>query len=94
MCKEIIFPADEVIRENGGVGPLAEKLGYDYQRVFNWKVRGIPALEVALRPDIFAAATRAAQENLIAGEASQQAHVANTRASCATHAKLDLERLA
>jgi hypothetical protein len=60
MCKEstkeIIFPAEPVIAQYGGVGKLAEYLGYDYQRVHNWISRGIPALEVALRPDVFAAA--------------------------------------
>ena len=37
---------------------MAEALGYDYQRVHNWKKRGIPALEIALRPDFFVEATR------------------------------------
>lgn len=56
VCKKIIFPVEPVLKQYGGVGALAKALGYDYQRVHNWISRGIPALEVALRSDIFAAA--------------------------------------
>lgn len=56
VCKTIIFPVEPVLKQYGGVGALAKALGYDYQRVHNWISRGIPSLEVALRPDIFAAA--------------------------------------
>ncbi len=53
MCKKILFPAGPVIEKFGGVGPLANLLGYEYQRVHNWITRGIPALEIAMRPEIF-----------------------------------------
>lgn len=51
-----------MIRQYGGVGPLADALGYEYQRVHNWIRRGIPAFEVAMRPDIFSAVARHACE--------------------------------
>lgn len=67
MCKKILFPVDPVIEKFAGVKPLADALGYAYQRVYNWKRRGVPALEVATRPDIFAAIAVTAS----AGESAQ-----------------------
>ena len=63
MCneKEIIFPAEPVFEAHGGVDAVSKALGYSYQRVFNWKERGIPALEVALNPEFFAAAKQPTQ---------------------------------
>ena len=87
MCKKFTFPADPVIKQYGGVGALADALGYEYQRVHNWIQRGIPPYEIATRPDIFAAAAKV-------GADSAAQHEANTRASGAAHKKLDLERLA
>ena len=57
MCTKY-FPSEPVFKAHGGVKAVAEALGYDYQRVHNWKRRGIPALEIALRPDFFVEATR------------------------------------
>ena len=71
MCneKEIIFPAEPVFDAHGGVDAVAKALGYSYQRVFNWKDRGIPALEIALNPKFFEAAT----QKLGAGDTAKSA---------------------
>lgn len=61
MCKHI-FPAQPVFDAHGGPSALAKLLKYKVQRVSNWRGRGIPALEVALRPDLFAPALDAARE--------------------------------
>ena len=66
MCKKILFPAGPVIEKHGGVEALSKLLGYKYQRVHNWISRGIPALEIALRPEIFIV-----DEKVGAGETAQ-----------------------
>jgi hypothetical protein len=71
MCKKIMFPVDLALQKFGGVGQLAAALGYDYQRVHNWIARGVPAREVAVRPDIFAAAQKVG-----AAETAQERQVA------------------
>jgi len=43
----------ELIIRNGDAGQLAKRLGYSFQRVQNWKTRGIPAGEKLKHPDIF-----------------------------------------
>lgn len=45
--------ADIALIDRIGVAQLAALLGYTYQRVNNWKYRGIPFKERAMRPEVF-----------------------------------------
>lgn len=53
-------PDAELIRRLGGPTAVAERLGYDpkaggWQRVNNWRARGIPEVIRLRRPDVFGA---------------------------------------
>ncbi|EML1848518.1 hypothetical protein WFS14_000115 [Acinetobacter baumannii] len=42
----------ELIDKHGGATALAQTLGYNVQRVQNWKIRGIPAKERLKHPEL------------------------------------------
>ncbi|WP_230656927.1 hypothetical protein [Psychrobacter sp. I-STPA10] len=44
---------NEIIERLGGVSAISSYFGMDYQRVFNWKKRGIPKAIKVDYPDIF-----------------------------------------
>lgn len=43
----------EIIDALGGTAKVAKLLGYDTQRVHNWRSRGIPSKVKVERPDLF-----------------------------------------
>jgi hypothetical protein len=43
----------QIICRLGGSTVVAKQLGYDVQRVQNWKTRGIPAKEKLKHPEMF-----------------------------------------
>lgn len=51
----------QIIGRLGGSTIVAKQLGYDVQRVQNWKTRGIPAREKLKHPELFLAQGSIAQ---------------------------------
>ena len=48
-----LHPDSALIAQLGGVSAVAREIGYDVQRVSNWRKRGIPAEEKLKFPEMF-----------------------------------------
>ena len=65
MSKHTYHDDAKLIDKNGGVSAIAEMTGYSIQRVWNWRVRGIPPEEKIKYAHIFL-------PDLVAGLASAE----------------------